>query len=241
MATNLKVIFFDIDDTLYSTTEFTRLARMSAIRAMVEAGLRVDEFKAFEELEKVTKDFGANYERHYDELIARLNIKLDVNKSIIIATGIVAYHDAKVRELKPFPDVEWALDVLSKCEEIKLGIISNGITLKQIEKIIRLGLLKYFDKKAMFFVEEMGIRKPDPLLFSRACEMLEIAPQEAMYVGDHPTNDIDPANEAGLITVFYQRGGKYAFNEGNTKPHAVIRDMMQLVSLLREKYEITLK
>jgi putative hydrolase of the HAD superfamily len=240
MATHLKVVFFDIDDTLYSTTEFTRLARMNAVRAMVDAGLRVDEFRAFEELEKVTKDFGANYERHYDELIARLNIKLEVSKSIIIAAGVVAYHDAKVKELKPFPDVEWALSVLSRNKRLKLGIISDGITLKQIEKVIRLGLLKYFDKDAMFFVEELGIRKPDPLLFTRACESLEVAPQEAMYVGDHPTHDIDPANESGLITIFYRRGGKHAFEEGKTQPNATIHDMMQLVSLLKEKYKIAI-
>ncbi|MEW6095606.1 MAG: TIGR02253 family HAD-type hydrolase [bacterium] len=240
MATNLKVVFFDIDDTLYSTTEFTRLARMNAVRAMIDAGLRVDEFRAFEELNKVTKDFGANYERHYDELIARLNVKLEVSKSVIITAGVVAYHDAKVKELKPFPDVEWALSVLSKSKKLKLGIISDGITLKQIEKVIRLGLLKYFDKNAMFFVEELGIRKPDPLLFTRACEILGIVPQEAMYVGDHPTHDIDPANEAGFITIFYQRGGKYAYEEGQTKPFATIHDMMQLVSLLKEQYKIIL-
>jgi len=240
MASNLKVVFFDIDDTLYSTTEFTRLARMNAVRAMIDTGLRVDEFRAFEELEKVTQDFGANYERHYDELIARLNVKLKVNKSIIIAAGVVAYHDTKVKGLKPFPDVEWALSVLSKNKKLKLGIISDGITLKQIEKVIRLGLLKYFHQEAIFFVEELGIRKPDPLLFTRACELIEVAPEEAMYVGDHPTYDIDPANAAGLITIFYQRGGKYAFEEGRTQPHTTIRDMMQLVSLLREKYKISL-
>lgn len=239
MATTLKAIFFDIDDTLYSTTEFTRLARMNAIKAMVNAGLRVDEFKAFEELNKVTRDFGANYERHYDELIARLNVKLEVSKAVIIAAGVVAYHDSKVKELKPFPDVEWALSVLSRNKKLTLGIISDGITLKQIEKVIRLGLLKYFDKNAMFFVEELGIRKPDPLLFTRACELLNISPKEAMYVGDRPTHDIDPANEAGLITVFYQRGGKYTYEKGRTQPHTTISDMMELISLLKEKYKIT--
>ncbi|MFH1562366.1 MAG: TIGR02253 family HAD-type hydrolase [Nitrospirota bacterium] len=240
METSLKVVFFDIDDTFYSTTEFTRLARMNAIRAMIDAGLRVDEFSAFEELDKVSKEFGANYERHYDELITRLNVQLEVSKSVIIAAGVIAYHDTKVKELKPFPDVEWALSVLSRNKKLKLGIISDGLTLKQIEKIIRLGLLKYFNKEAMFFTEEMGIRKPNPLLFTRACEALKVRPQEVMYVGDHPTHDIDPANEAGVITVFYQRGGKHAFDEGKTEPYATIRDMMQLVSLLKERFKIAI-
>ncbi|MCC8180489.1 MAG: hypothetical protein LIP23_06230 [Planctomycetes bacterium] len=39
----LKGLFFDIDDTLYSSTEFAANARQQAVQAMVRAGLQVDE------------------------------------------------------------------------------------------------------------------------------------------------------------------------------------------------------
>ena len=37
----LDVVLFDIDDTLYSTTEFAHHARRNAIQAMVGAGLDI--------------------------------------------------------------------------------------------------------------------------------------------------------------------------------------------------------
>ncbi len=39
----LKAFFFDIDDTVYSITDFAQLARRAAVRAMIEAGLKIDE------------------------------------------------------------------------------------------------------------------------------------------------------------------------------------------------------
>ena len=37
----LRAIFFDIDDTLYSTSEFSELARSASIDSMIEAGLNL--------------------------------------------------------------------------------------------------------------------------------------------------------------------------------------------------------
>ena len=42
----LDVIFFDLDDTLYSTTEFATRARRWAVRAMIEKGLEAEEDEA---------------------------------------------------------------------------------------------------------------------------------------------------------------------------------------------------
>ena len=38
----IKAIFFDIDDTLFSTTRFADRARRSSIDAMVKMGLKID-------------------------------------------------------------------------------------------------------------------------------------------------------------------------------------------------------
>lgn len=237
---HLKTIFFDIDDTFYSTTEFTQFARMNAIRAMIKAGLKVDEITCLKELEAVAFEFGSNYDQHYNELIKRLDIKLDINESIIIAAGMVAYHDTKMRGLIPFYDVEWALSILSRNPKLKLGVISDGLTIKQIEKLIRLNVIQYLDKRAIFISEELGIKKPDSLLFTHCCEKMKIDPHETMYVGDNPHNDIDPANKAGMISVLYLRGGKHTYQPGKTEPTEVIYDMTDLIYLLKDKYKMPL-
>lgn len=235
---NLKAIFFDIDDTLFSTTEFAKYARMSAVKAMIKAGLKIDEISCLRELESVISEFGSNYEQHYNELIKRLNLKLEVNESIVIAAGVVAYHDAKIKELIPFPDVEWALSILSRNQKLKLGIISNGLTLKQIEKLIRLKILQYLSKDAIFISDELGIKKPDPLMFTRCCQKIKVSPEEAMYVGDNPLTDIDPVNKAGMVSVLYLRGGRHTYQTAETEPNEIIYDMTDLIYLLKDKYKV---
>ena len=39
----LDAVFFDIDDTLFPTTEFAQRARWNAVKAMVAAGLELPE------------------------------------------------------------------------------------------------------------------------------------------------------------------------------------------------------
>jgi hypothetical protein len=39
---DLKVLFLDIDDTLFGTTNFVQKARAAAVDAMIERGLRAD-------------------------------------------------------------------------------------------------------------------------------------------------------------------------------------------------------
>lgn len=50
----------------------------------------------------------------------------------------------------------------------------------------------------------VGIRKPDPRIFSLGVESLGIRPEETVVVGDSITKDIIPAKQAGCYTVWYE-------------------------------------
>jgi len=50
MTRELKAVLFDIDDTLFSTSDFADHARRNAIRSMIQYGLRMDEEAAYREL-----------------------------------------------------------------------------------------------------------------------------------------------------------------------------------------------
>lgn len=53
---------------------------------------------------------------------------------------------------------------------------------------------------------EWGVAKPDPAFFARVLEVSGASPQATLYVGDHPANDVFPANAAGLQTAHIRRG-----------------------------------
>ena len=124
----LKAVFFDIDDTLYSTTPFAGRARRNAVRAMIQAGLRATEEAALAELEEVIAEFSSNYEHHYEKLLLRLpRACRGLNPAILVAAAVVAYHQTKSRELAPFPDVAAAFPRLAKAG-LALGIITDAVS-----------------------------------------------------------------------------------------------------------------
>jgi putative hydrolase of the HAD superfamily len=51
---------------------------------------------------------------------------------------------------------------------------------------------------------DVGIRKPDPRIFTLAVHSLGLQPQETVVVGDSIKNDILPAKQAGCHTVWIQ-------------------------------------
>ena len=235
----LRAIFFDVDDTLYSTSDFAHLARQRGIEAMRQAGLKVPREDLVRELNEVIAEFPSNYEHHYDKLLVRLPASTleGVNPAVVVAAGVVAYHETKVRELKPYDDVLFALRRLSKTGVI-LGVITGGLAIKQAEKLIRLGVLKFLDPRAIIISDQVGFGKANPKLYLRACQETGVKPQEAMYVGDNPANDIDPPNEIGMITVRIHRDGKYAHLTSKTPPAHEINDLGELIDLLRDRYGI---
>ena len=53
----INAIFFDIDDTLYSTSDFARRARRNALRAMIGLGLNISLNVLSKELDEVIAEF----------------------------------------------------------------------------------------------------------------------------------------------------------------------------------------
>lgn len=54
--------------------------------------------------------------------------------------------------------------------------------------------------------ESWGVAKPDPAFFARIVDELGLPAERIAYVGDRVDNDIRPAAETGLVTVFLRRG-----------------------------------
>jgi FMN phosphatase YigB (HAD superfamily) len=59
-----------------------------------------------------------------------------------------------------------------------------------------------------------------------------------MHVGDHPVNDVDAANAAGMISVWNRREGLHSPEEGETRPSHVIDNFWDLLDLVQTKYRV---
>jgi len=235
----LEAIFFDIDDTLFSTSVFADKARRSAVDAMIRAGLRIERAEAIRELEEVIGEFSSNYGGHFDKVLDRLGPEAyeGHNRAVIVAAGVVAYHATKWRELKVYDDVYEVLQWLAGTSLIR-GIVSAGITIKQAEKLVRLEVLEFLTPSAIFFTDQVGFSKSNGKLYRRVLQRLKLAADRCLYVGDNPLHDIDPCNSEGWSTVRIRRSGRHADEEGATKPTHEIRDFYELRRILQDEYGV---
>jgi putative hydrolase of the HAD superfamily len=86
---------------------------------------------------------------------------------------------------------------------IKLGIVTNGPTVWQSRKIDALGIAPLFD--TIVISGDAGVEKPDPRIFELALQRCGVVAAESMFVGDHPTADIQGAKSAGLMPVWARK------------------------------------
>ncbi len=87
----------------------------------------------------------------------------------------------------------------------KLAMITNGDHDIQAAKVENLGYAPYFDE--IIISGDFDWDKPDPEIFKETAKRLGVQPDEMVYVGDHPLNDVDGARNAGCIPVWVKTTG----------------------------------
>lgn len=94
-----------------------------------------------------------------------------------------------------------SLEVLERLRAagMKLGIITNGFGSTQRAKIERCNLEDYVD--TVIVSGEAGLHKPGAAVFNLALERLGAEPNETIFVGDNPVDDIEGAHNAGMQAV----------------------------------------
>ena len=191
----IKAVFFDIDDTLYDTSGFARLARKAAINVMIDAGLPLSSDEAYKLLKEIIKEKGSNYDKHFNILTKRV---FGEEKPLLIALGMITYHNVKFALLRLFPKTPSTLIYL-KSKGYHLGVISDGITIKQWEKLIRLGLNHFFDE--VVTSEEAGVEKPDEKIFRLALDRMGCQPTKSIMIGNKFNKDIIGAINIGMSAI----------------------------------------
>ncbi|MBW9223216.1 TIGR02253 family HAD-type hydrolase [Methanothermococcus sp. SCGC AD-155-E23] len=220
----IKGVLFDLDDTLYDSTSFVDRARREAIKMMIDAGLNATEEEAYNILQRIIKEKGPNYGHHFDDLVKAIEGR---HNPKIVTMGVITYHNVKFALLRPYPDTIKTLIELKKMG-LKLGVVTDGITIKQWEKLIRLGIADFFDE--VVTSEEFGLGKPNLEFYRYALKKINLKGEEVVYVGDRIDNDIIPASKVGMHTIRILRG-KYKDMKGECKYE--VKSLREVVDIVR--------
>ena len=217
----MKAVLFDLDNTILDRTRSLEL--YLAWEADEHLNLSYDDCERY--IEKFI-ELDANgmlaKEKVYAELITQFGIQ-----QYSVAELTQTYRTQFGRfscEKRHAADAVRTL----KSHAIKTGIISNGKSPFQEDKINDLGMADDFD--TIIVSEAVGIRKPESAIFSLGCENLGVNATECVFVGDNPVADIEGANNVGMFSVFIPSRYYPACAAAN----AICRDMRDLPSIVAE-------
>lgn len=236
MKADIKTVLFDLDDTLHDDTyAFTTAAEEVAREVAAEHGIDALALK---------DAYIAEAEGFWQRLTKeQVQVKLSQLRTTMWknALGTVGLGDPELAErsaanyniyrkkyFSPFPD---AVDLLKtlKARGVKLGLLTNGVSETHHEKIALLQISQYFD--ALFLADEVGMVKPDPLLFAHACRKLESSPSMSAMVGDRYDRDIAGAIEAGLYSIWVNVRNEEV-PAGAPSPNVTVRDIGEVAAHL---------
>ncbi len=101
-----------------------------------------------------------------------------------------------------YPETLQVLRELIKLHR-KVGLISN-LASPYKQPFINLGLMEYFD--VVLFSCDVGLAKPEPALYQKMCNELNMDPSKILMVGDSVQNDVAGPKAIGMSAIHLDRG-----------------------------------
>jgi putative hydrolase of the HAD superfamily len=98
---------------------------------------------------------------------------------------------------RPRPDAPQVLGTL-RARGLRLAVVSDA-SYELPDLWPDLPVAEFID--APVFSAEVGVRKPDPLIYRSACERLAVEPAECVYVGDGGSGELTGATAMGMRAV----------------------------------------
>ena len=221
----IKAIIFDLDNTLLDFVKMKQFSVKAAITAMNEAGLDVDEKKAYEDIFDLYIERGWENQQVFDDY---LNQTVGEVSNKILAAGIVSYRRAREATLLVYPNVNKALIQLIKMG-INLAVVSEATSREAWMRLYYLNLHHVFDPVLTF--DDTGVRKPSPKPFQMALDYLKIEPNEAIMIGDWPERDVVGAKEIGMKTIFARYGD--TFGTVDSGADWDVNDVYEVVNIIK--------
>jgi putative hydrolase of the HAD superfamily len=113
---------------------------------------------------------------------------------------------------------------------VRLGLVSNVSLLPHMLRadLDRLGLARVLDGAA--FSSEVGVRKPDPRIFTNVLRQVGVEPSHAAFVGDRLNDDVVGAQAVGMRTILTQEFRRE--EPGDVQPDAVVERLADVPGVI---------
>lgn len=202
---NTQWLFFDLGSTLIDET-------------------KAYEHRIFDEIEGTGITFEQFNEKR--KFFAMQNLRGDLEAIKYFGLKRKPWHS---EDEYPYPETVSVLEYLNN-KGYKLGVIANQ-PLGTEERLRSWDLLKYFT--TVVASAERGIAKPDKAIFQKALELSNCTHKNATMIGDRLDNDIYPAIELGMKTVWIKQGmaAYQQLDAARLTPDHIIENLSELTGI----------
>lgn len=218
-----KSIIFDLDDTLYNEIDYLNSAYKEIATAIAK---NCSGIFTVENIYNHLLLFYAQKKDAFQEIIIKYNPKNLVKEDLL---RIYRNH---------YPSINLAAENENLLKQLiskgyKLGLITDGRSIQQRNKIKALNIEKYFDY--ILISEEFGKEKPNQANFNYFVQLL--GESTFYYVGDNVNKDFISPNKIGWKTICLLDNGKnihkqqFKISEAYL-PHFKIQNLKEILTLI---------
>lgn len=235
MITRSKYLFFDVDDTLYLRAD----SFIKACKKTLPEDFEVDYQKLYQRRSYYSEYYLQEY--HEGKISLEEMYDLRLNKSLS-HYGYQVDHQTALefeKQYRYFQDhvelsanYQHLFDKL-KDKDIKMGIISNGVSEHQRKKLSALGIEKWIPEENWVISGDLNIKKPDRRIYDHAAKIFGAKNDECLMVGDNIDSDIIGASDAGFSAIWLNHKKEA---EDDIKAFAIVHSEDELIELLTTIY-----
>ena len=237
---NVKVLIFDLDDTLINYGGVTQQAWLLTCQKLVkEFKINLDALKLAHTIVQVNnalwndekrrpKGNFSFYELRKSIVKEALNYFEFENKEDIIEFLVQNYSQCKSDAIYMFEDVSYTLKELKK-RGYFITLLTNGDSKMQREKLNRFQMETLFD--GIFIDGEQGVGKPEKQAYDNVLSMFQAKPYEACMIGDHYLWEVVAPKRYGLKAIWVNRGKLEIHGHEDIKADYIIKSINELLNI----------
>ena len=229
MPQTIKVLSFDLDDTLWPCLPTILRAEELLYKWLsVNVPVITGSYDVYQLRDKRLALLNCSPELAHDmsrlriESFHQLAVEFDLTEDWI-QPAFEVFYTAR-QQITLFDDVESVLDVLNK--DFSLVSLTNGNA-----DIIKTGVDHWFD--FALNAATVGKLKSEPDIYWQVQKMAKIDARQMAHIGDDPINDIAGAKLAGVYAIWLNREQK-KWTLDSCQPDAVISSLHELTPLLKK-------
>lgn len=224
---DIRTITLDLDDTLWAIQPVIERAERELYAWLRDNYPRITRMHTQEELRELREKIvfecpGKSHDLAHlrRAVLGRLGVAAGYGAELVDAA--MAVFNALRNNVEVFPEVRPALSSLR--QNYRVIAVTNGNA-----NLDTIGIRDLFH--GVVSAASAGAAKPARQIFDVAVEAGGAQSHETLHVGDHPEVDVVGASNAGLKSVWVNRGGQ-DWPDHLQRPDGIVRDIGGLLTLL---------